>query len=658
MTDIPHGVLSETCQQVLAGRRLRAAAFLTFQFDPGFFEQEVLPVFFDVSLSHVPEIRLLGLAEELRKVDSIAVYYDRRALIAGAQSSLLDIQRVPVSQPTGYFHPKIVLALVEDALIVVALSSNLTRSGWWENIEVAHVEEVTREKSCSFRHDIAALIERVRRSAPHVARHEALDAISKFLDDVPQDEQRMRDGVVLPRLFYGDDDLVEFLTELAGNRLHRCNLEILSPFFDDQESALPIERLRMAFRPKAIRVFLPRKAEGTALCSAEYYERIRTLATWGTLPSEVMRLTKDLDRPLHAKVFRFFDRDRKYEAFFIGSANLTNAALARGGNVESGFFVEAVQKRRPDWWLIPNEKIPPAFASRSEADTLAEGTGWRLSLRYRWSDGIAACYWDSTMDSPSLTLFSHGVEVAKLDRVGPRTWMDLDPTASAAIAKALISGSFITVHIEGEPDAQILVEEEQLAHKPSLMARVTAADILRYWALLTADQKKEFLEEHADAFDDPEVALWLGDRRSLPDADSFFAPFAEVYFSFGNLQRAVRDALAAGRTKEAVDRLFGRKFDSLRRLIERVSEEQDPDHVRRYIVLLCARQALDILEREHPDLVAVHRRDMSELRQRLEEAGKIRDAFNFGDDEDRARFFGWFDRWFLRPARPVTAEVE
>ena len=51
MADIPLAVLSEKFEEHMAGRRLLAAAFVTFRFDPEFFEQQVLPVFVDVPLT-------------------------------------------------------------------------------------------------------------------------------------------------------------------------------------------------------------------------------------------------------------------------------------------------------------------------------------------------------------------------------------------------------------------------------------------------------------------------------------------------------------------------------------------------------------------------------------------------------------------------------
>ena len=151
-------MLSEHFQDLMKGRVLKTGVFLTFRFDPGFFEQEVLPVFLDVPLSHEPALALVQLEDAIRdRVDHLAVYYDPRGLEAGSASAKLDVKRIPVSWPTGFFHPKNVLLLVEDAepddagdreqrLLVAALSANLTRAGWWENVEVCHVEELRHDQ--------------------------------------------------------------------------------------------------------------------------------------------------------------------------------------------------------------------------------------------------------------------------------------------------------------------------------------------------------------------------------------------------------------------------------------------------------------------------------------------------------------------------------
>lgn len=662
MSEIPRGVLSDEFHRLVDGRKVRAAVFLTFRFDPGFFEQEVLPAFLDVPLSHVPEIRLLNLADALRQVDSIAVYYDRRGLEAGAQSGKLDVQRIAVSPPrgyNGYFHPKNVLVLVENerdgndsssmSLIVGSLSANLTRAGWWENIEVAHIEEVEEGEACSFADDLRQLVALVRRTAPPETEQQALQAIDAFVRRIPQDAQRMRDRLVLPRFFSGPS-FIDFLVDIAGSRLQRCNLEILSPYFDATEtSAGALSRLKEAFKPREIRVYLPRGLDHEALCSEGYFAATRAMADWGSLPKELTRLSKSAERTLHAKVYRFFDRD--YEAFFVGSVNLTSPAFNPGGNVESGFFVETAAKH-PKWWLEVDKTVPATFMHRKEDEGLPQGNGYKLSLRYDWQSEICSAFWDTKTPSPPMTLLAHGVEIGQLAPLEPQRWTVLPSTFGEALHRELKSSSFITVRIVGQEDTQILVDELRMTHKPSLMSTLTANDILRYWSLLTAEQKKEFLEEHAeDVSADPEMPLWIsGDRR--PDTtESFFSTFTEVYVSFGNLERTVAHALGEKREREAVDRLFGRKFDSLRRLLEQVFEELQGDAVRSYITVLCARQLIDTLDRNDPEFSARNKSDMKVMRTLIDRAGEIRQRFQLIGDSDA--FLSWFDRWFITRAQPV-----
>ena len=172
--------------EAIDGRRVRRAVFTTFSFDPGFFEINILPVLFDQPFSQPDKVRRLQLEDALRTIDHVAVYYDRRALTQDGEPAQLDYRRLDVSRTTGYFHPKVVLLLVDDrhegegtahsykegdepirqALIVAILSANLTRAGWWENVECAHVEEIkdrdVDDERCSFRPDLLSLIRRIR----------------------------------------------------------------------------------------------------------------------------------------------------------------------------------------------------------------------------------------------------------------------------------------------------------------------------------------------------------------------------------------------------------------------------------------------------------------------------------------------------------------
>src|SRR4051794_36141955 len=101
MADIPRAVLSEQFEKSLGGRRLLAAVFVTFRFEPEFFEQQVLPVFVDVPTSHSEAIRRVQLEDALKDVPHrIAVYYDRNGLAPDAKPARLDVARIPVWHKT------------------------------------------------------------------------------------------------------------------------------------------------------------------------------------------------------------------------------------------------------------------------------------------------------------------------------------------------------------------------------------------------------------------------------------------------------------------------------------------------------------------------------------------------------------------------------
>ena len=106
---IPQAVLGEELQERLKGRRVRAAVFTTFTFDPGFFELHILPCLFDRPFSQIDKIRRIQLEDALRSVDEVAVYYDRAGLTAEAQPAQLDFRRFDVGRRTGLFHPKLML---------------------------------------------------------------------------------------------------------------------------------------------------------------------------------------------------------------------------------------------------------------------------------------------------------------------------------------------------------------------------------------------------------------------------------------------------------------------------------------------------------------------------------------------------------------------
>ncbi len=672
MAEIPRAVLSEQLQECMKGRRLLSAVFLTYKFDPGFFEQEVLPVLLDVPLSHATAIRLVQLEDVLRSLPGqIAVYFDANGIVTDAGSAKLDVRRIPVQHRTGIFHPKNVFLLVEDegpaketppvrTLIVAAMSANLTRAGWWENVEVCHVEQITEDERTPLRDDLAIFLTGLRRRAVSGAEHAALDDMLALLRNTEQRVKRSVHGHLLTRFYAGRESVADFLERVAGAHLQNTCLEIISPYFDDASDSPPLTALRERFHPKEVRVFLPRAATGEGLCRKELYDSVRAIpgVRWGLLPKDFLRLGPSADageRFVHAKVYRFFTQTPKREIYFVGSVNLTSAAHQFGGNVESGFLVDLIPSRRPEFWQSPDDHKPTEFRVQTEDEGRIGGGGSRLVLRYHWDSNCAEAFWDDSTVSPLLRLEARGIELGHAGPLAARNWADLGSDFAGRLRLILDETSLVTVMGDGERPTILLVQEEGMSHKPSLFMRLSVADILRYWSLLKPEQRAAFLEARA-----PELAIGsqgtdlVTRARLVPDGESLFDRFAGIFHAFSCLERSVREALDENNRREATYRLFGKKYDSLGSLLDKVVSDKDAgDTVDQYVTILCARQLCRAIATSYPDFWHDHRSDAKELQARFEGGAAIRKRLVVKDPKSMPGFLDWFDSWFLRRAEPL-----
>ncbi len=671
MAEIPQEVLSEHFQEHMAGRRLISAVFFTYQFEPDFFETEVLPVFLDIPLSHAREIRLVQLEDQLRSLPGhLAVYYDAGGLVRGDGSARLDVRRIPLRHHTGVFHPKNVFALLEEVepdedghhertLLIASMSANLTRSGWWRNVEACHVETLAEGERTRLKDDLLAFLDSVRRKASAEMQHAALRDIVAFLRTTEQRAHRTSDDQLHPHFYGGTRPLADFLEECTSGRLRGLYLEVIAPFFDDRPTCEPLDELIERFEPKEVRIFLPRSDAGAALVRRELYEYVRALddVAWSRLPNEILQLGSASDagkRYVHAKVYRFFRKSPKTEYLFIGSANLTSAAHQNGGNVESGVLVQILPPRAPEFWLAPDEKRPQLFEPKCEDEPSTTAGTPRLQLRYHWDRAEAEAFWDAPGQSPELHIEARGIALGAIDPLPSRTWTKL-PDLATALSELLRESSFVTVHGEGEHPLLVLVMEEGMSHKPSLLLQLSAADILRYWSLLTPEQRAAFLESKAAAMVRGEDGHLVIAQRLAAHHDTLFDRFAGFFHAFGCLERAVREALEQGNDKEAKYRLFGKKYDSLGSLLDRVFQE-DGDAVDRYVIVLCARQLCSELARAHAAFWEVHATDAEDLAKRFEQAQPIRENLIAADPKEMPAFLDWFDGWFLRRAELLESQ--
>lgn len=669
----------------MSGKRLVAAVFATFEFDPAFFERHVLPVFFDVPITRSDSpVALVQLADALLTArEGVAVYYDQGGLTSSsgeAGGARLDVRRIRVARRTGIFHPKNVFALVEAiepdesgsralTLLVAALSANLTQTGWWENVEVCHVEELADGAVTRMKDGILDFLKTLERSSPPAVdeeMHRSLRAIRRFVQRTSQKGIRREGGMILPHFYAGNVPVEEFLLDVAGNDLRGMNLEIISPFFDKEETSAPLEMLLRTIQPEETRVFLPRAPDGTALVDPALFDAVRNkdAVSWGRLPQEVMSRGKAEDlapRRVHAKVYRFFQEHPKRELLFVGSVNLTRPAHQGSGNLESGIFLEIEPQRRPEFWMEREGKRPHSMRGEEPEDDISTATEGRtaLSLRFDWRSQEAFAFWAAQKESPRLLVETQGVKLFELNALVAQMWTPLDAAASAELHRMLPTTSIVEV-TEGERlPVPLLIEEEGMYKKPSLLSQLSLADILKYWSLLTADQRNAFLESRVeDLLNHPKGADVIARARALTTEDSVFDRFAGIFHSFHCLETTVLRAIDDDNDGDATARLFGRRVDSLPCVLDRaLAGDKRHDEVDRYIVMRSAQQMVTTLKRVRPEFWGAHGRDAAELDAQLKRVVELRDTLIARGDADMGAFMDFFDKWFLRRASPQSTDV-
>ena len=678
---IPMEVLSRQLGDAIAGRRVRAGVFTAFTFDPAFFELQLLPLLFpESSFSQPDKVRRAQLDDALRTVEHLAVYYDRQALAQDSEPAQLDYRRIDVGRRTGCFHPKVVLLLVDDhyeggepvepvrqALIVGLASANLTRAGWWENLECAHLDEIkdweVDDEPCAFRHDLLALILLIRKSAHEDDDQRALDRIHEFLRTRTHTDRVVRRksrGTYHTRIFCGQQqqDLADWLRE-RRLRDESLNLEVLSPFFDG-DGAGPLPELQDAVRPRETRVYLPTEPDGAAEVSKRTYEEIAEVATWARLPSDVTGRGKSGEsqgvqpRRVHAKVYRLW-RKGGPDLLVVGSPNLSTPGHSRAtaGNLEAAFLVDVTDAGYPQrWWLEPVDQGAERFTDTTPAEEDGlEGVGLDLSLQYDWGKNELSYRLLREDEDEGVARFEvaqpAGPHLFSVDRPRPGRWVVCPGDAAAQVRDLLASTSFLQITHEGR-SWRILVREEGMAYRPSLWTELTPEEILEYWSLLTAAQRAAFIERLTQ---DSLEGLPTAVRDPLRSKDTLFDRYAGIYHAFGCLSRHVDTAFEERRETEAEARLLGAKYDSLPSLLDKMLARDDADPIVRYVTLLCAKQLRDDLVSRHRPFFRTRKKGLAALDRLLARLPDLKNALPLPDDDDRAVFLDWYESAFLRPAR-------
>ena len=518
MTDIPNAVLSERLAELIDGRRLIAAVFTTYQLDGGFFEQEVLPVLFDIPLSHETTRKLMQLEPALRSVPAgVAVYYDAGGLIAESDfgSPKLGFRRVPVRVNGYVFHPKNLFLLVESpgrgedapgrALLVGALSANLTRSGWWSNVEAAHFEEIEAGDFTRLKREVALALRWLRSQSDNPADARPVEAMLAFLKDTDQRETRTTDGKLHTHFYAGREPFVSWLADATRGLLDGLCLEVISPYFDTAEQMCATGGAHRTFqagrgprppaaeraRPGPVRssaLRLGPQAGGRLLGPPRYRSVLPARQGWRHLAQV---------RPRQGLSVLQQEEEDRVPVRRLGQPDHRGAPGAKRGVGLPGRCGAGRRSR-----LLAHQGAGAAEVLRTvfERTGREPGSGCRhaaraaISLGHGGDRGLTGieptarlgCAWPPGRSTSALWL-----------RSSLASGLRFPTRCASALRGVLPESSLVFVKREGASDGVLLVQEDGLAAKPSLLRTLSVAEILRFWALLSPEQRATFIEVRA-----------------------------------------------------------------------------------------------------------------------------------------------------------------
>lgn len=667
-------VITQRLLELIADRDVQAALFTTYTFEPDFFELEVIPLLLNQEMAYSTDNRVkrFMVRENLREMDlPIDVFYDLPMFrMNGECSPEMEYLCHGVNLGNCAFHGKVNMILLKDreteeeTLLLGAGSNNLSRAGWWDNIECQHWEEVksrevTRKLVNTLQKEIDFL-DKYRASTTGVNKT-AIDRIGEFVSSCKGSNS------AVPFYYYGlsfSDNNSSFIKFLRSNssplaRYSNWSLEIISPFFaDDAENKEHQTFFEMGVNN--IKLLLPFDGEGKALCQSSYFEHIEAeegiqWARWEKDVGRALGLDGEHFRRLHAKVYHFYNKRESW--VFVGSVNFTHMALYR--NIEAGFLAK-LNKAGPLLEAISDKSVfeeseelkEKAPGSEHEEDTVLP----ELHLCYDWVSkrltGRTARY--------------HSYEIEILGAEGESVinpWIvkyqeECYEGEMQYLEKALRNGSLVKVkgrnlklkEKTAFPAHSVLLQQTGWSHKPLDLPDLTSAQILAIYAGMTSERRQMMLIDAK--IRELILSSQAGQLTSYVDdqiIDQFFCEYAEIFSAFANLEKRMKQSLNDEKINQVDYYLTGTGVDSLTSLIETALDDEKEGSFSTVTCYLLLLSALEIYRAEYFTKRPNVKAEMKKLSREIKlikkgERLKLED----NSEENRKRFFRWFEEEFFR----------
>lgn len=636
-----------TAIEDLPDYRVTHALFTTYAFEPEFFETSILPLLLPnggADLSLHSALRRLQLESLLRASPiSIDVYFDAHVVVPGCP--LLPYGMRPV-RLKDEFHGKVVLLRLEDPqgkvrCVLGAGSANLTRAGWWENLEAWHFTPDFNPA-----HPPAGLLPGVKALLEFLAKRsqpgEATRALSEDFDNARPDSKT--DGPVFGVFTPQGESFLGWLGTQVEKGEEDERLEVISPYFPEMGHEALVNELLEATGSGGLDLWLPedswQSGGPAALIEEDCYDALKSLdgLHWCQMRDAELaksRQKEQTPRFLHAKLIR---QPGRY--CFMGSVNFSNKAFR--SNYEAGFlFADTTQP-----WLMPLASQPERFLKPPQQachEGLDDSTP-ELWATFNWQTFVLRMDFVSKSDRKK----NAGATLRLLDAQGAESRLsitlpgDLPLKADGPIYRDLQTNPWIKLLFPDGRIALAWVQQDALEYRPPPVdLRPDVWRILEMWRSLAEGNAGS----HPVDFGSIEVILkHRGDYGEAPlegEPDhNLFEEMAAAHGSFYLLRWRLQDERERKNLARCEYYLSAPRPDSLASLVERIEQPAEGGPVEAVTAWVMLQWVVQICH-DHNDLPlakALHRRAKGVLDNLL-----AREPLS-GLDPD---FLEWAKRMFL-----------
>lgn len=643
--------ISEAFRIQIGNRRVLRGFFSTFSFEADFFELEVLPLLLgSPALSPNETIRYHQLQSLMRQHRGRwAVAYDVD-VFDPQQAPRLEVDYLPIRIGGACQHAKLAVLLVEGrdkqpALLLAAGSFNLTKAGWWENLEVGHWVELRPGYAPG---NILGPLREALDFFRQRGASAALDALREFASGL----QSTADEPGCAFYFSGSGSTRQHFAHFIEQHVPEPGeLEVISPFFSTEGDNRDIQNFLTRFSHAT--VLLPRDEQGNALVDeATVFKKLPgQQVSWGQWREELLdsHYGKDRYRRLHAKIYQ---TPGPQGWCFVGSVNLSYKAFMQ--NVEAGFLLKGQDcgpllqalEQPPERFLVEEEA--PCSRSASEAVSLPV-----IQLVYDWQENQLLV--SSSVSGQLILLGNTETVLADLELEAGHVRECQFPELREQLERSsLLPVEWLQAGM-GSVRGTLLVSQRNLYCRPSHLPALDLQSLLRIFQGMHDTTRLELMADLAAQMirlsqDAGSLDENLPDLPSAVEPESFFSEFSQVNGAFwvlaGRLARAERE----GDEGTLAYFLKGHQPDSLRQAVvslRAVADRGQPSLIVRYLTLLSVEELLQ-RHKAHADESLLHEVQLAvEKLEREELLVQLQ-----GDD--KLRFIQWFKEKFFQPVAEMT----